>query len=658
GPVLRARVGELVQLSFFNVIDSNKFPNADTGCDQTSGKDGKPIYPGTGANADTPPDCFNGSVFTNVHYHGTHTNPNSTGDNVFLQIRPSPRNNDATRAPVLLPAKVKPILDEFFAACSAQLPPGSSPKQWPRFWNDMPQSYRDLQKTYLTKYAPDWWKENEKSILQGTWPQYYMEAFPYCFRLPEYTQATWPPTSQANAQSPKTGGAGSHEHDEAVDPQRPLIMGQAPGTHWYHAHKHGSTTINVSNGMTGVFIIEGGYDDAFNAAYGRNWTRTQPVMVINQLGGSPGLLVGGGTGPGQNFSVNGRIQPTIQMKGGEVQLWRIASTSARAGVYFAAPAAGGLQWKQTAQDGVQFADANYQASNSNAFLLASGNRADLLVKAPAYNPNGNNTYAVTVYNTVDPSDRPPVKPTATALTLLTVTVTGPGTPMNFLAKMPPLPPFLTDITASEVSGTKTITYASSTLGGTNPFPVQHTIDGKKFNGEVGVVVGLNKVEEWKVVNATFATAAGNKVSHPFHIHINPFQITEVFDPNDTITTSSGTTIPKYVYSNTNLQPGQCYLNPDDPDSWKPCGPPVPLKNGIWWDVFSIPSGIAPTDAAGQPIKNSSGTAINVPGYFKMRSRFVDYAGFYVTHCHILAHEDRGMMTVVQVAPLQSPYSHH
>jgi len=28
----------------------------------------------------------------------------------------------------------------------------------------------------------------------------------------------------------------------------------------------------------------------------------------------------------------------------------------------------------------------------------------------------------------------------------------------------------------------------------------------------------------------------------------------------------------------------------------------------------------------------------------MRSRFVDYTGQYVMHCHILAHEDRGMMT--------------
>jgi hypothetical protein len=52
-----------------------------------------------------------------------------------------------------------------------------------------------------------------------------------------------------------------------------------------------------------------------------------------------------------------------------------------------------------------------------------------------------------------------------------------------------------------------------------------------------------------------------------------------------------------------------------------------------------------------------GRNVVVPGYFKMRSRFVDYPGLFVIHCHILAHEDRGMMMVVEVRPLQLPYAH-
>jgi len=101
---------------------------------------------------------------------------------------------------------------------------------------------------------------NQKVASQDRWPQYYVGAYPYCYQIPAFSGAYPPPV-----------GA--------------LQMGQSPGTHWYHAHKHGSTAINVANGMTGVFIIEGPtYDDKLNDWYdpgwekkGRvPWTRTQP----------------------------------------------------------------------------------------------------------------------------------------------------------------------------------------------------------------------------------------------------------------------------------------------------------------------------------------------------------------------------------------------
>jgi len=208
------------------------------------------------------------------------------------------------------------------------------------------------------------------------------------------------------------------------------------------------------------------------------------------------------------------------------------------------------------------------------------------------------------------------------------------------------------------------------------------IDGRKFDGEVGAVVLLNQAEEWKIVNETYG---GRIVSHPFHIHINPFQIVEVFSPNDTLPDPKDPkkTIPKYIFDQkARTSPSQCYLDPNNPKTWKPCTtpcgtacgtacttpcaacgtqciPPATPKNLIWWDVFPIPSGIKATDAAGKPIIDpTTNQQVLVPGYFKMRSRFVDYPGFYVLHCHILAHEDRGMMTIVEVAPARTPYSHH
>jgi FtsP/CotA-like multicopper oxidase with cupredoxin domain len=92
---------------------------------------------------------------------------------------------------------------------------------------------------------------------------------------------------------------------------------------------------------------------------------------------------------------------------------------------------------------------------------------------------------------------------------------------------------------------------------------------------------LAAVQDWLVTNTT-------GIAHPFHIHINPFQIVEIKD---------GT--------------GKVY---------------TPDANRIWQDVVAIPPG----------------------GSVQIRHRFADFTGTYVLHCHILAHEDRGMMQLVRV----------
>ncbi|MEO8035390.1 MAG: multicopper oxidase domain-containing protein [Acidobacteriota bacterium] len=662
GPTLRARVGDLIELTLLNQIDVGNFPysmdrgemSPTGGCDETSG-----VYPGTDPKGDKYPDCFHGSSTANIHFHGTHTNPNTTGDNVFIEVRPSLRTKDEANKPLVTAETVRKPFADFFSKCEQQLKPDQPLRQWPFTWGDLPADWTATQEKLLKQYDDNprvgrkLWPINKRQLAQGAWPQYYLGAYPYCYRVPEYTDSSWPPAKVADAHSAHAGGAGTAELPDS-EPARPLMMGQSPGTHWYHAHKHGSTAIDVANGMTGAFIIEGKYDDDLNQYYGAGWTRKQPVIVINQLGVSPNLTRGGGgagQGPdkGADFSVNGRLMPVIQMHPGEVQMWRIVNSSGRAGAFFNAPAAGTFQWMQLAQDGVQFANSNYQSSLNQPFLLAAGNRADMLVKAPM-TPG---MVAVLVQNEVDPRDLP----TAFKMTLLSINVSGApasGPTANFIPSAPSFPPFLADITAAEVKGTKKIEFSTVGNPGNVAQPPAHMIDGKKFDGEIGEVVLLNTVEEWKVSSATYAT-----ISHPIHIHI--FQVIEVFDPNQKI---AGTTTPVYVFDKAALTvPGQCYLDPLGPsDDWKPCPPATPQppqKNLIWWDVFPIPSGVKATDAAGKPILDpKTGTQVGVPGYFKMRSRFVDYSGYYVIHCHILAHEDRGMMTIVEVAPMRSPYSHH
>jgi FtsP/CotA-like multicopper oxidase with cupredoxin domain len=669
GPTLRARVGDVIELAFLNQINPSDFGNSidraerglGNGCDESTS--GYPTAP-PGKTSDVFPDCFHGSSTGNIHFHGTHTNPTATGDNVFIEVRPSPK--DQTGNYLITAQNAQTAFAQFFAACEERLK-GNPLLEWPATWNDAPLgppsrpgTWTAAQKDLLQAYDRNLpepqrlWPVDEFQYRVDAWPQYYIGAFPYCFRLPEYVENLWPPPAPAMRMPVQMG--------PLMPSSGPLIMGQAPGTHWYHAHKHGSTTINVSNGMVGAFIIEGGYDDDLNAFYGVGWTRTQPVMVIDQLGVTPNLER---RGPGQSdkgadFSVNGQTQPVLTMQPGQVQLWRIVNASSRSSAYFAALPQG-FAWKRAAQDGVQFNDPNYQASNNPAFLMAPGNRVDLLVKAPS-TPGD---YAVQVQSEVDPSDLASTRTPAYKLTLFTVTVNGPaasGNQSQFITHAPKFPMFLADIGENEVTGTKTIAFASS---GGPPF-TQHTIDGKKFDGEIGAAVLLNKVEEWKIVNRTF----GPPIAHPFHIHINPFQIVEVFDPNQRIDANgkpvfdptTPDTLPKYVLTGLpgqqppQLNPGQCTLDVNDPNSWHPCDQHK-AANLIWWDVFPIPSGLAIKDANGNPVNGPDGQQIKIPGYFKMRSRFVDFPGQYVMHCHILAHEDRGMMTVVEVVPSQTAMSH-
>jgi hypothetical protein len=80
------------------------------------------------------------------------------------------------------------------------------------------------------------------------------------------------------------------------------------------------------------------------------------------------------------------------------------------------------------------------------------------------------------------------------------------------------------------------------------------------------------------------------IDHPFHIHINPFYLLRIEVPDE----------------NGNL------VNI--------------LPEPRWGDVIWLPRG---------------------GGRVLFRSRFADFVGQYVHHCHILLHEDNGMMHVVQ-----------
>src|SRR5882724_129758 len=645
GPTFRARVGDLIEIQFENLINTQHFINSldrgDTdqanGCDITfAGSGGK----SSNLNGDTMPNCLHGSSTVNVHFHGTHTTPNTTGDNVLLFIRP---------AQGALTPDGQTAINQFYSACEKAGPP--------TYWTDMPTPWQGLQRQLVTNYdnsAPYKGQSppkggppvlppnmqlspvNQKEIATRLWPQYQMGFFPYCFRVPVY------------------------------DPAK-VKMGQAPGTHWYHAHKHGSTALNVANGMTGAFIIEGKYDDDLNKYYKSNpaWKFQEQVLVIQQLTTVLNLTVPG-KGPGSRavplLSVNGRLAPVITMQPNQVQLWRLVNGAERDAALFQGFVARGastscsgtptttcVHWKQTAQDGVQFNYTNYQGTKEdNQFNLAPANRADLLVQAPS----AAGTYDLKVQAGLCRNDCNPGKPNIVPQieTLLTVVVkdSAISPPMPFISNeqdFPTFPPFLADIPATDIFVRRELVFQDN--GG------KLEINGKQFNDhDFNQSMLLNSSEEWKVSNLD------STKEHPFHIHVNPFQIIEVFQPQSAA--AKDPTNP-------------CYADPNKPETWKACN--SLQKDLVWWDTFAIPAArdyALPASVCTQIDKcpanirqyttctttGSLTCTVTIPGYFRMRSRFVDFPGQFVLHCHILTHEDRGMMELIEVVPDTTIYTHH
>jgi FtsP/CotA-like multicopper oxidase with cupredoxin domain len=592
GPTFRANVGDTIQIALLNHINPAQFPETPDGqCDTTTdATTGKELYrdtPAAPAQRDQFPDCFRGSNTTNMHFHGTHVSPNAFSDNVLVEIIP-----DLTSTPEMCQAMFNSV------ACKDY----PTPQAWKHQDAATTQALQNLiqqNQQRLEKLAPEkkdatlhqrQATQNKTEQEYGEFPQFWAGCFPYCIR---------PPKSAP-----------------------PFTMAQAPGTHWYHAHKHGSTTIQMFNGMSGALILQGDYDKTLEQTMPGV---QQKVLVLQQFADQPnmersgGAGVAGGGGGGQ-FSqptplllVNGQANPVITMQPGEVQWWRIINATVQSGhggfiCSFAGSA--NMVFRQIAQDGVQLAWLNYQPQISNGptnFLMGPGNRVDILVKAPS------TTGTATLGGAQGAGTSKPF------LTVNVVAATGkyntnwPSTQSDY----PQMPSFLGDIT--QWSEDRTLKYQMDARGSTPK------INDQTFQeGIVNESMLLGTKQEWTIENFTTIPAW-----HPFHIHVNPFQIVEIFDPTGSLSPlfGVGKTASFGDWSKVKQNPNGSFSLPTP---W------------LWWDTFPLPLA---KDA-------------NTPGYIKMRTWFTDFAGKFVDHCHILAHEDRGMMQLIEVVDNKTVYKHH
>jgi FtsP/CotA-like multicopper oxidase with cupredoxin domain len=424
---------------------------------------------------------------------------------------------------------------------------------------------------------------------------------------------------------------------------------QAPGTHWYHPHKHGSVAVQVGNGMSGAFIVRGGGLDSLT----RSLRMTEHLLAVQRIDSALNLV---DTGLAPVTLVNGQLTPTITMRQGEVQRWRFVdeniTKTANFQIGFGSVTGGRTPtlW-DVARDGVQFAPANYSPSRPDpTLLMAPGNRMDVFVRAPA----DTGLHALALRSVVNRGNRVPQNQLATAAAAKPLfyvhVIPNDGTVNTTLpASLPPLPGFLQNLpgplSAGSIDTTRTpmIVFIDTFPAGavrspTNPAlfwlgnavnPFQRFSSNSVFvpttSSGVQRPMVLDSVQTWVVKNMGTAT------NHPFHIHINPFQVIDVHYPR-------GTADPN----------AQMYADLNAASHTR--GAPV------WLDVVPL------------PLPDSINPTRN-PGYVIIRQRYDNFqnadgsncancgdpTGWFVIHCHILGHEERGMMQIIQIVrPGQQP----
>jgi FtsP/CotA-like multicopper oxidase with cupredoxin domain len=334
------------------------------------------------------------------------------------------------------------------------------------------------------------------------------------------------------------------------------------GTYFYHPHRHGLAANQTFKGMSGMIIIEGDIDQIPGiAGLPERSLVLQRVSVTN--GAVPDVRPNQLVPPRQqNVLVNGALTPIMFISPGETQRWRLLNATV-ASLWTIAVEDHDLTL--ISQDGNTLAN----AVTVDSVDIATAQRRDVLIRG-----GRPGVYRVTFQDTQGPFNTPtPPQPIAYLVS------TGPAfDPQPLPTK---LLPFL-DLRTVPIDRQRAITFNQIGDPNATTFAGQgFVVDGKEFDeNRIDQFVQLGATEEWTVANLD---AGPPPIIHPFHIHINPYQVTKI--------------------------------------------------NGVPYDALSY----------------EDTTPLPAGGSITFRTRFLDFTGTYVFHCHILGHEDGGMMATVQVS---------
>jgi FtsP/CotA-like multicopper oxidase with cupredoxin domain len=411
-------------------------------------------------------------------------------------------------------------------------------------------------------------------------------------------------------------------HDAPFEYRFRIPADEPPGLYWYHPHIHGFSSLEVSGGASGALIVEG-LERSNPAVRGlpervlvirdqalvnpdASPSKSEPVVpkfMIDRDGDAANNGTGFGK-PAKDLSINYVPVPypdyppaTLQMRPQEKQLWRVLNASSvtylnLALLFQRAPQQLGI----VAIDGVPInaaaADAP-QVQWADHIGIPPGGRVEFIVTGP---PQG--VPALLVTRTVDTGQGGENDPNR-ALASITTTPDA-GEPIATLpSSAPPPPPAVRPWLGSVAPARVRRLYFSEKLSDpNNPNSATAffiTVDGAKpvafdpASNVPNIIVHQGDVEDWIIENRSTEL-------HAFHIHQIHFLLLDW----------SGVAVNEPFLRDT--------VN-------------VPYYNG---HSFTYPS-------------------------VRLRMDFRDPSiiGTFLYHCHLLEHEDGGMMGLIRVEPAAS-----
>ena len=398
---------------------------------------------------------------------------------------------------------------------------------------------------------------------------------------------------------------------------------EPPGLYWYHPHIHGFAETEVLGGASGALIVEG-IERADSALAGlpeqvlviRDRDLLHPMsppdksepVIPKMFFDHDGDAANTGTGfgkPAKDLSINfvpvpyPSYQPAIiQMKPGERQLWRVLNASAitylNLEVLFRrVPQPLGL----VALDGVplNLNEGPRDFVDWQSHLgIPPGARVEFIVKGP---PQGEAGLLVT--KTVDTGPGGENDPNRT-IAMIEVSPTAPEPPSILSASPKPLPrPTLPWLGSVKPVRTRMLYFSEKLSDPNNPASATEfyiTVDGQKpkpfdpNSGIPNIIAKQGTVEDWIIENRS------NEL-HAFHIHQLHFLLLD-------------------------------YMG-------------RPINEPFLRDTVNVPY--------------YNGRSFEYPSVrLRMDFRDPNIVGTFVYHCHLLEHEDRGMMGTIRVEPADSP----